>query len=231
MAKEDLYQRVTDKIVAELEKGVAPWVRPWKTLDARFGGAPYNGYTARAYRGFNVWLLLIMAEEKGYQDSRWFTYRQAQTLGAQVRRGEKSTLVIVWKQYAFKENDPVTYVVTEKKVPLLRSYNVFNAEQCDGIAALPKSEENCPELRYGSAQALFTQHGVVVRNGGEKAFFNPSLDFIQVPRREAFESEEHYWSTMLHELTHWTGREHRCGEHRSGSPRTPFRRNAIGDSR
>jgi len=94
MVKEDLYQQVTNAIVAELERGVAPWGRPWKTLDARFGGGPVNGHTGRGYRGVNVWLLLITAMKKGYEDSRWFTFRQAQMLGAHVKKGEKSTMVI-----------------------------------------------------------------------------------------------------------------------------------------
>lgn len=205
MVKEDLYQQVTDAIVAELEKGVAPWVRPWKTLDARFGGGPFNGHTARGYRGINVWLLLIAGAKKGYEDPRWFTYRQAQTLGAQVKGKEKCTRVIFWKQMSFKEMDDGTGTTKERKVPFLRSYNVFNAEQCEGIAALARVEEAAPELRYQQAEALFAKHAVDVRFGGDKAFFTPTLDFIQMPRLEAFESEEAYWGTMLHELTHWTG--------------------------
>lgn len=216
MAREDLYQQVTDAIVAELEKGVIPWVRPWKTLDARFGGGPFNGYTARGYRGINVWLLLIAAAEKGYQDTRWFTYRQAQTLGAQVKRGEKSTRVIFWKQMSFKEKDSETGATEEKKVPLLRSYNLFNAEQCEGIALLVNAEETTPELRYKQAEALLTRHAVDLRFGGDKAFFVPTFDFIQMPRLEAFESEEHYWGTMLHELTHWTGHTSRLARDLSG---------------
>ena len=198
MTKEDLYQQVTNAIVAELEKGVAPWVRPWKTLDARFGGGPFNGYTARGYRGVNVWLLLIAAAKKGFQDPRWFTYRQAQTLGAQVKGGEKSTRVIFWKQMSFKDKDETTGTTEEKKVPFLRSYNLFNAEQCEGVASLAKAEETAPGLRYQQAEALFTKHAVDVRHGGDKAFFTPDLDFIQMPRLEAFENEEQYWGVKLH---------------------------------
>jgi len=209
MAKEDLYQQVTNTIVAELERGVAPWVQPWHTLDERFGGGPLNGYTARGYRGVNVLLLLIAAAKKGYQDPRWFTYRQAQTLGAQVRRGEKSTLVIFWKQLDFKKMDEETGEDERKRVPLLRAYSVFNAQQCEGIPALPRPEEKAPELRYSEAEALFARHRVDVRHGGGLAFFAPELDFIQMPPLEAFESEEHYFGTKLHELTHWTGHRSR----------------------
>jgi len=122
-----------------------------------------------------------------------------------VKGGEKSTRVIFWKQMRFKDKDETTGATEEKKVPFLRSYNVFNAEQCEGVASHVQVEQTTPELRYQQAEALFTKHAVDVRFGGDKAFFAPALDFIQMPRLEAFESEEHYWGTKLHELTHWTG--------------------------
>jgi len=216
MIKEDLYQKVTDAIVAELEKGVAPWVRPWATLDTRFGGGPFNGCTERGYRGINVWLLLITAMKKGYQDSRWFTFRQAQSLGAHVKKGEKSTMVIFWKQHRIQETATKSGEQEEKKIPFLRAYAVFNAEQCEGLASLPKTEEITRELRYQQAEALFVRHAVDVKHGGDQAFFSPGLDFIQMPRLDAFESEEHYWGVKLHELTHWSGHKSRLDRDLSG---------------
>jgi antirestriction protein ArdC len=216
MVKEDLYQQVTSEIVAELERGVAPWVRPWKTLDARFGGGPVNGHTGRGYRGVNVWLLLITAMKKGYEDSRWFTFRQAQTLGAHVKKGEKSTMVIFWKQHRIQEASATTGEQEEKKIPFLRAYAVFNAEQCEGLAPQPKAEETARELRYQHAEAIFVKHAVDVKHGGDQAFFSPILDFIQMPRFDAFESEEHYWGVKLHELTHWTGHKLRLDRDLSG---------------
>lgn len=204
-ARVDLYQQVTDLIVAELEKGVAPWVRPWKTLDPRFGGGPFNGVTERAYRGVNVLLLLIRAMKQGYEDPRWFTYRQAQAMGAQVKGGEKATMVIFWKQLSFKEKDQGTGEEEARKVPLLRSYHVFNAAQCDGIAPLPGLATSEPNFQYVNADALFKRHAVDVRTGGDQAFFAPEFDFIQMPRFEAFGSEAQFWGVKLHELTHWTG--------------------------
>jgi len=209
MAREDLYRQVTNSIVAELEKGVAPWIRPWKTLDARFGGAPFNGFTERGYRGVNVCLLCIAAQKSGYDDPRWFTYRQARELGAQVRRGEKSTMVIFWKERRVQETDSVSGATKEKKVPLLRSYHVFNAAQCEGIAPLDQVDIRPPELRYKAASDLIDGLGVMMNVGGDMAYFVPSSDVIHIPRFEAFESEEHYWSTYLHELTHWTGHKSR----------------------
>jgi antirestriction protein ArdC len=216
MVREDLYQQVTNAIVAELEKGVAPWVRPWKTLDARFGGGPYNGCTDRGYRGVNVWLLQIAAMQRGFEDPRWFTFRQVGLLGGYVKRGEKSTRVIFWKQHGFKETDPQSGVQVEKYVPLLRSYAVFNAEQCVDIAPLPEHEECPTNLRYEQAQELFERHAVSVRFGGDQAGFSRAFDYIQMPPHEAFESEEHFWGTMLHELTHWTGHKSRLDRDLSG---------------
>lgn len=216
MVKEDLYQQVTNAIVAELERGVAPWVRPWKTLDTRFGGGPVNGHTGRGYRGVNVWLLLITAMKKGYEDSRWFTFRQAQMLGAHVKKGEKSTMVIFWKQHRIQESNEKSGETEEKNIPFLRAYSVFNAEQCEGLEPQAKVEESARELRYRHAEELFTKHAVDVRHGGDQAFFSPMHDFIQMPKLDAFESEEQYWGVKLHELTHWTGHKSRLDRDLSG---------------
>ena len=96
MARVDLYQQVTDRVVAELEKGVAPWVRPWRT-PSETGGLPHNGYTKRSYRGVNVWVLAMSAASRGFDDPRWFTFRQASLLGAHIKKGEKSTLIAFWR--------------------------------------------------------------------------------------------------------------------------------------
>jgi antirestriction protein ArdC len=215
MTKRDLYESVTSGIVAELERGVAPWVRPWKTVDARFGGGPYNGATQRGYRGINVWLLFTAARQRGFQDVRWFTYRQAQALKGHVRRGEKSTEVVFWKQYEVAsvgaaEDAP------KKKGFLLRSYNVFNAEQCEGIAPLEAVPEQPSEVRYKLAATLLARHDARVRHGGNEAFYTQGYDFIQMPLREAFEGEEHYWGTLLHELVHWTGHKDRLARDLGG---------------
>lgn len=212
----DLYQRITDAIVSELEKGVAPWVRPWKATAGPLGGLPYNGYSRRPYRGLNVWLLALAGDQRGYSDPRWFTLHQANLLGARVKKGEKSTAIIFWKQYAVQETNSDTGEVTEKNLPLLRSYSVFNAEQCLGIAPLPAPTEKPLELRYGEVKDLVHRIGVEVRTGGDQAFYVPSGDYVRVPAAEAFEGEEHYWGTVLHELVHATGHRSRLDRDLSG---------------
>jgi len=122
-----------------------------------------------------------------------------------VRRGEQGTQIVFWKQHRIQESAAASEEKRDRAVPLLRSFVVFNAEQCDGIAPLPKPDETPRELRYKEAAVLAHRHQVDIRVGGDKAFFSPSLDFIQMPPIEAFLAEEAYWSTLLHELTHWTG--------------------------
>lgn len=216
MTRRDLYESVTNAIVMELERGVAPWVRPWKSANTRFGGGPYNGASQKSYRGVNVWLLFTAARQRGFQDPRWFTYRQVQALKGHVKRGEKSTEVVFWKAYAEAKAGSVTEETAKPKGFLLRSYNVFNAEQCEGIAPLEPVEEQPVHLRYWLADALFVRHGAKVRHGGSEAFYTQGYDFIQVPPLEAFESEEHYWGTLLHELTHWTGHKDRLNRDLAG---------------
>lgn len=219
MAKVDLYQLVTDRVVAELEKGVAPWVRPWRVLgDA--GGLPHNGYTKRPYRGVNVWVLAMSAASQGYDDPRWFTFRQASLLGAHIKKGEKSTLVAFWRDLTVKEEDPVTGVRSEKNIPMLRAYPVFNAAQCEGVPTIPTLPAVTAEVRYSDIRRLLESTSAAVHHGGDMAFYSPTNDRIQIPHLAAFVSEELYWSTMLHELTHWTGHSSRLDRdvrHRFGS--------------
>lgn len=162
-----------------------------------------------------MWLLAITAMQRGYSDPRWFTYRQALSCGAQVRAGEKATLVIFWTQRSIEREDPKTHERTEKPVPCLKRFFVFNAAQCEGIAPLEKVEE-AAQVRYTRAQALVERHKVEVRFGGDQAYFVPSFDFIQMPKLEAFDGEESYWSTLLHEMTHWTGSKNRLERDLSG---------------
>src|SRR4051794_15348792 len=126
-SRQSVYQLVTDRILEALDRGVIPWRRPW-------GGrqlAPKSATTGQPYRGVNTWLLFISAELNGYESPWWMTYKQAQALGGQVRKGERSSVVTFWKEW--ETEDRVTG--DEIKLPVLRYFNVFNAEQCDGLGA------------------------------------------------------------------------------------------------
>lgn len=203
-----IYQRVTDAILARLDAGVIPWRKTWACKGS--AGTPRNFITAKPYRGVNVWLLASQ-----YETPFWLTFNQVRTIkGAKVRKGEKSTLVVFWQ--ILKRKDKETG--EDKKVFFLRYYNVFNVEQCDGIPA-EKIEalkrkvgiiadvkaptfnpiEQCEALCAGIVPAPD------VRHGGDRAYYSPALDYIQLPKAEDFKTAEAYYATRFHEVIHWTG--------------------------
>jgi antirestriction protein ArdC len=209
---EDLYAKVTARIIAALEQGVAPWVRPWSTVaDA----LPMNAQTRRPYRGINFTLLSLEATAHGYPLNRWTTYRQALELGGQVRKGERGTTVVFWKlrkvgATADAYPDQGEPDLHERVIPLLRAYTVFNVAQAEGLpAAITATARPAwePEAR---AEELLLMAGVVIRHGGALAYYQPRTDEIHLPLRQAFPTASAYYSTALHELTHATSSPQRC---------------------
>jgi len=207
--RRDICREVTDAIVAELERGVAPWVRPWNVPDP---GLPRNGATGRGYHGLNVVLLWAAANRNGYASQQWFTYKQAQELGGHVRRGERSSLVTFWKFLERAERDPETGETVRKRIPLLRHYNVFNREQCDG---LPEPEASpvaslSEQERHERAERFMGATGAEIRHGGGRAFYSPHGDYVQLPPFATFRDGASYYGTACHELAHWSGQPSRC---------------------
>ena len=205
----DIYREVTDTILAQLEKGVRPWQRPWETgveaekpvptLPLRHNGEPY--------RGTNVVLLWSAASERGYDKPTWMTYRQAQELGGNVRKGEKGVLVTFAKTWTKKEVDPETGTEEEKEVPVMKGYTVFNVVQIDGLPQRyyeRKSEEMSTAARIEGAEAWLQATGVELRHGGDKAYYSPAGDYVQLPSFAAFKEPLGYYATAMHEITHWT---------------------------
>lgn len=220
--KQDIYTRVTARILAELEKGVRPWIKPWSaehaagriTRPLRHNGIPY--------RGVNVLLLWGEALEKGYAAPLWMTYKQSQEFGAQVRKGEHGTLVVFADRFTKTETNDQGEAI-ERAIPFLKGYTVFNVEQIDGLPAhfyaqpvnpLPLCE------RIEHADRFVSATGATIHHGGNQAYYAPASDMIQLPPFEAFKDKESYYSTALHELTHWTRHETRLardfGRHRFG---------------
>ncbi len=205
--RQDVYARVTDRIIDDLAKGVRPWLKPWTagntadriTLPLRHNGTPY--------RGMNVLLLWGEAMHKGYRSAIWMTYKQATELGAQVRKGEHGSLVVYADRFTTTEQNESGEDV-ERSVPFMKAYTVFNAEQVDG---LPAHYLNAPEPKgeplklAQEAEQFFANTGARFRHGGDKAFYAPSQDFIQLPPADAFKDAESYAATKAHELLHWTG--------------------------
>jgi antirestriction protein ArdC len=208
----DLYQSVTDRIVSIIERGDGEWRMPWHTDPGSPSIAMPVNVTGRAYRGINVPLLWATAETFGYASPIWATYKQWQERGAQVRRGEKSTIVVFWKSVDIaKPGDEDDETETERHL-IARAFCVFNAAQVDGFE--PKSVARKGELpesrRIDAAEAFFRKLGSIVRHGGNRAFYSVAGDFVQMPEFGQFKNVEGFYSTLAHEHVHWTGAEKRC---------------------
>jgi antirestriction protein ArdC len=208
----DVYSRITDKIIADLEQGVRPWLKPWNadhaagriTRPLRHNGVPY--------KGINTVVLWSASVAKGYSAPLWLTFKQAQALGAHVTRGEAGELVVYADRITRTETDAKGEEV-EKAIPFLKGYTVFNAEQIDGLPAHYYAKAETPALtplqRIEAAERFFAATGADIRHGGTRAYYAPSPDIIQMPPFETFRDAESYAATLGHELCHWTKHEKR----------------------
>lgn len=203
--RQDVYSRVTATIIASLEAGVRPWQKPWNAAHAAGHITRPLRANGQPYRGVNVLLLWGEAEAKGYTAPIWMTYKQATTLGAQVRKGEHGSLVVYADKFTKTETDGDGHE-TERAIPFMKGYTVFNVEQVDGLPAHfhAKAEAPQPVARIPQAEAFFLCTGATVQHGGNRAFYAPSRDVVQMPPRESFRDPESYVATLAHELTHWT---------------------------
>jgi antirestriction protein ArdC len=202
--KPDLYQTITDRLIAKLEAGTAPWVKGWNAGTA----VPMNAVSNRPYSGINV-LLFWLSADKGYSRPRYLTYKQAQECGGNVRKGEHGTQIVFFKQ--LEVEDKATG--EEKTIPMLRSYTVFNVDQCDGLPDRIKfgtsAGEANPDTREELADAFIKATGADFREGAGKPCYVPSRDFITVPAWSDFHSMPEYYAAAFHELVHWTGHKSR----------------------
>lgn len=202
----DCYESVTRKIIAALEAGTPPWIRPWAVDPAE--AVPCNLASGRPYRGVNVLLLNLQAAARGYARNRWLTYRQALAVGAQVRKGESGTPVVFFSMKEVRGDAEPGADGSVREYPLLRQFVVFNADQIDGLPEQPRAEPAWTPQE--AAERLIEASGADISHGGSKAFYVPSEDRIQLPARAAFPDDDSYYATALHELTHWTGHSIRC---------------------
>lgn len=209
----DIYERITETIVADLEKGVRPWMKPWSAggLEGRIT-RPLR-HTGEAYTGINVLLLWSESLNRGFEAPLWMTYRQAGQIGAQVRQGETGATVVYASRFTKTETDARGDEV-ERDIPYFKTYTVFNCDQIDG---LPEHYYHRPGKiidpvsRIEHADRFFKHTRAVIRHGGSKAFFAPASDHIQMPPFESFRDAESYVAVLCHEATHWTAPEHRVG--------------------
>lgn len=203
MTSQKTYDIVTTKILEALDQGIVPWRKPWRLQPGMF---PINATTSQPYRGANT-LILGMSV---YQDCRWITYRQAQGLGGQVRKGEKATPVIFWKQAQVTDReaqDPDQ----KKNIPILRYYQVFNVEQVDqlNLPALAPPPEFQPIKRAEEIASNMPNRPAIHPDGGNRAYYLPSSDTIHLPPQTAFDTPDEFYSTLFHELGHSTGHQKR----------------------
>jgi len=201
-AKRDVYQEVTNRIIAALETGTAPWLRPWRDTNAGGELEPYNAATGRPYNGIN----LLVLGTRPFADLGWMTFKQALELGGNVKRGEKGTLIVFWKFDRVRNEE----TGETRTVPFARGYTVFNVEQCENIDVSKLKRPTPPAAGAGDMNALAARVGAIVRHGGNRAFYTTRGDFVQMPSADAFKSADHYQATLAHELTHWSGHENRC---------------------
>jgi antirestriction protein ArdC len=204
----DIYQTVTDRIVAQIERGAVAWEMPWHSRQSGELALPRN-VTGRAYRGVNVPVLWVASQTLGYSSPIWATYKQWQERRCQVRKGEKSTMVVFWKADTVERQGDEGESETERRL-IAKAYFVFNAAQVDGfdaakITKAPSVEDLSEDQRIVAAEAFFSATGSIVRHGGNRAFYTPSADFVQMPQFGQFRDALSYYSVLGHEHVHWTG--------------------------
>lgn len=206
MPKFDTYQSVTDAVIEALETGTKPWQREWQ-------GAPFqmpHRANGTPYRGINVLLLWISADQFGHTGKHWMTFKQAKSLGGCVRKGQKGTRIVFFKQLEVddRHGDDGDTV----KIPFARSYTVFNSAQIDGLPDEFAPADYVPAQgieRDAWAEKALRSCGATIEERGAAAYYSPAADVVTMPEFERFASSSGYLATLAHELCHWTGHKTR----------------------
>ena len=217
-----LYDEITDKIIAELEAGRVPWVQPWATNASKAPLAiPKNASTDRQYSGINILILWGAAIERGFTGQSWLTFRQALSLGGHVRKGERGITVVYADRFVPKDEKRRAREDGEEAqaIPFLKRFTVFNTDQCeelpDNIATAAPPPQ--PGLIEPTIEALIKASGITFHIGGDRAFYAPAEDYVQVPPPQAYFEPINWHRTALHELGHATGHRSRLNRDQSAS--------------
>jgi antirestriction protein ArdC len=239
----DIYQEVTDKIVAALDQGTVPWIKPWSATGSPNGNQqpyPINAVTKRPYSGINLPLLWAEARLQGFSQDRWLTFNQARKAGGHIRKGERSSLAVLYKPMERDAQDAAGNALLDdngdiKRVhfALLKAHHLFNIEQTQGLEALVEEPTVAdPEKSFvsnsGAEHLLLSSGARLLHKATNLAFYYPPKDFIQLPTKAQFHDEGAYYATALHELTHWSGHGSRLcragvtSAHLFGSPDYAF---------
>lgn len=209
--KVDIYQSITDNIIEAIEAGVGSLIMPWHRGCA--GGVPFNIQTENEYQGINILNLWLTAQNKHFTTNTWGTYRQWMEKDCQVRKGEKSSIIVFYKKLVIKKNEE------ERIVPMIRYSSGFNADQVDGYE---HPESGDPIDRNKVADEYITATGADIIYGGASAYFSPSEDMIHMPIEERFietstsTRTEGFYNVLFHELTHWSGVKKRLNRDMTG---------------
>ncbi|MBZ9775129.1 ArdC family protein [Mesorhizobium sp. CO1-1-8] len=221
-SRSSLYDDITNKIITGLEAGRFPWVQPWGTAAAKAPlSVPKNASTGKAYSGINVLILWGAVVERGYQTQSWLTFRQAQVLGGNVRKGEQGTTVVYADRFIPDDEKKRAREAGEdaRAVPFLKRFTVFNIEQCEGLPDAISVSPPLPDARLidPRVKALIRGTSIEFRIGGNQAYYVPARDYVQVPPPQAYFEPINWHRTALHELGHATGHALRLGRDLSGS--------------
>lgn len=204
--RQNIYTSITAKIVASLEQGVRPWIKPWSGENAAARISRPLRHDGTPYSGINILMLWGASVEQGFISPSWMTFRQALALNAHVRKGEKGSLVVYASTFTRTEEDAEGQEI-DREIPFLKSYTVFNVEQIDG---LPEHYYAKPEPKFNDvqriehAEAFFAATGAEVRYGGGRAYYAQEADYIQMPCIESFSDAESFYGTLAHESCHST---------------------------
>lgn len=213
-----IYQEITDSIIQELERGATPWVKPWKADNT----ADKNIISQKPYQGINRLILGMSSMSRGFTVPVWASYKQWDSLGANVRKGEKGTRIVFFSPVT-KENAKTG---EKESYAVLKAYWVFNASQVDGIEIAPTATVADSFNPIERAEDRIIKTGALISHGGDAAFYMPSQDRIQLPNKSAFNAESSYYATAFHELGHWTGAKTRLDRQldkgRFGNPAYAF---------
>lgn len=201
---DSIYETVTNRIVEALAQGVVPWRKPWRGKDKM----PCNAISKRPYHGVNLLLLSLTS----FSDHRWLTIRQANESGGRIRRGERASIAVFWKHLEVG-NEEDAQDGQRRRIPLLRHYHVFNAEQCEGLNLPVLMDDWSEDLKVRSERAEQIISSMPnpprIVEGGTVACYQPPEDLVRIPKIRDFDSSEAYYATMFHELAHSTGHSDR----------------------
>lgn len=203
----DMYQIVTDRVIAALENGVKPWACPWDRTN-ECSMLPMNLKTQSTYSGINILLLWSETVEQGFSSPYWLTYKQAQELGGQVMKGQKGTQIIYYKLWEKEDEDG-----EKETIPMLKTFTVFNLDQIEGIEK-PAVSVNETRTKHDvevleHVEEAIAKTTITIQHGGVRAFYSPSRDLVTLPEKDRFQSSSDYYATAWHELIHATGHKTR----------------------